>query len=389
MTSSPFLFTVCQVGAEPALKKEITRDYPGLRFAFSRPGFITFKSESPLAADFELKSVFARAYGLSLGKGDFASVEQLVLDAIKTLQDANTDSTSNGGRAARSKLRLHVWERDQHKPGEEPKDFQPGAWKATLFGKLKQMPEFASLFLEGAEACPGELVLDVIAVDENQVWIGAHVHTQAHARWPGGAPPIALPPEAPSRAYLKLEEALHWSEISVRAEDIAVEIGSAPGGASYALLKRGLHVVGIDPGEMDPRVLAFGEDRFFHMKQPVASVRREDLPDIVHWLLLDMNVAPNITLYQIDRLQARMKSSLLGVLLTVKLNEWKMADEIPQYLEHIRAMGMKDVGATQLATNKQEIFVYGLTAKGLTRKQSQFGGAGGGGGPTGRRKIIR
>jgi len=364
--ASQFIFTVCQVGAEPTLKKEITRVHPELRFAFSRPGFVTFKSENPLEADFELNSVFARAYGLSLGKSDLGTLETLVKDTAQVLQDYQKYNEKSG------KLRLHIWERDQHKPGEEPKDFKPGAWKAAVFTKIKQMPEYSELFADGAEARPGEMVLDLVAVEEDQIWAGAHIHTEFHPRWPGGAPPIALPPEAPSRAFLKLEEALLWSEISVRPEDVAVEIGSAPGGASYALLKRGLNVVGIDPAEMDPRVLAFGEDRFFHMKQTIASTRREDLPDLVQWLLLDMNVAPSITLFQVDRLQARMRSTLLGVLLTIKLNEWKTADEIPDMLAHIKAMGMEEVRATQLATNKQEIFVYGLTRRGLGRKQSQF-----------------
>src|SRR6185437_10545251 len=142
-----------------------------LRFAFSRPGFITFKSEKPLALDFELDSVFARAYGLSLGKSGLAEVEKLILDTTHPISSGNP-----------GKLRLHIWERDQHKPGEEPKDFKPGAWKAAVFAKVKQMPEFASLFLDGAEARPGETVLDLVSVEENQVWIGAHLHNESHAR---------------------------------------------------------------------------------------------------------------------------------------------------------------------------------------------------------------
>ena len=38
--TSPFLFTVCQVGAEGALKNEVLRSHPELRFAYSRPGFV-------------------------------------------------------------------------------------------------------------------------------------------------------------------------------------------------------------------------------------------------------------------------------------------------------------------------------------------------------------
>jgi hypothetical protein len=59
------------VGAEGVLKKELSRDYLGddaLRFAFSKPGFLTFKKAVGLFdLDFSLSSVFARSYGISWG----------------------------------------------------------------------------------------------------------------------------------------------------------------------------------------------------------------------------------------------------------------------------------------------------------------------------------
>ena len=68
MKTSQFIFAVCQIGAEPALKQEVTRLHPELRFAYSRPGFVTFKSEKVLAPGFRLHSILARAYGLSFGR---------------------------------------------------------------------------------------------------------------------------------------------------------------------------------------------------------------------------------------------------------------------------------------------------------------------------------
>ena len=70
----------------------------------------------------------------------------------------------------------------------------------------------------------------------------------------------------------------------------------------------------------------------------------------------------------LDRLASRMKGSLLGLMLTVKLNEWSFADEIPDWVENVRAMGMAKVRATQLAGNRQEIVIYGLTRKGRDRR---------------------
>ena len=40
----------------------------------------------------------------------------------------------------------------------------------------------------------------------------------------------------------------------MRAGDVAIELGAAPGGAAYALLARGLRVYGIDSAEMAPAV---------------------------------------------------------------------------------------------------------------------------------------
>jgi hypothetical protein len=115
---------------------------------------------------------------------------------------------------------------------------------------------------------------------------------------------------------------------------------------------------------MDPQVLQ--HPNFTHIQKSVNQVPREDLPESVQWLLLDMNVEPNVSLYAVDRLASRMKDSLHGLLLTVKLNQWKFADEIPYFLEHVKAMGMVRAKAIQLAYHRQEILIYGLTRRGQT-----------------------
>jgi 23S rRNA (cytidine2498-2'-O)-methyltransferase len=365
---SLFLFTVCQVGAEKALKEEVARDYPDLRFAFSRPGFVTFKSVSkPLGDEFELRSVFARAYGLSLGRKitnttDQARVDSIVKEAREVFQAA-----ANPPR----KLRLHVFERDLYAPGEEAQDYQPGLKAGALERAVRQHPEAQDLFHTDSEAQVGDPVLDLIGVEENEWWVGFHRHTFSHSPVPGGRWKIILPPEAPSRAYLKLEEALRWSGAPIRSGDGAVEIGSAPGGASYALLQRGVDVIGIDPGAMDPVVLNFkGPARFYHEARSVTVIRREELPESVQWLLVDMNTGPDTAIYPLERFAIRMQDSLLGVVMTLKLNEWDFAQHIPNWLERIRKMGMARVRATQLPHNRREICVVGLTRMGVARLKS-------------------
>jgi 23S rRNA (cytidine2498-2'-O)-methyltransferase len=363
---SVFLFAVCQVGAEKALKEEVARDYPDLRFAFSRPGFVTFKSlTKPLADDFELRSVFARAYGLSLGRKITETTDPARAEAI--LNEAREISGQVGGP-----LRLHIFERDLYAPGEEAQDYQPGLRAGALERAVRQaagvVEGAGDLFFPESEARAGDAVLDLIGVEENEWWVSFHRQTSEHIAAPGGRWKIIQPPEAPSRAYLKLEEALRWSGAPVRPGDGAVEIGSAPGGASYALLQRGVDVIGIDPGAMDPVVLNFkGPARFFHEARSVTTVRREELPESVQWLLVDMNTGPDTAIYPVERLAIRMENSLLGVIMTLKLNEWSFSKHIPNWLERIREMGMTRVRATQLAHNRREICVVGMTRQGLAR----------------------
>ena len=70
-TASSFLFTTCQAGAEKLLKVELERTHPEMRFAFSRPGLVTFKNASTdgvVSPSVSIGASFARTYGASVGQ---------------------------------------------------------------------------------------------------------------------------------------------------------------------------------------------------------------------------------------------------------------------------------------------------------------------------------
>ena len=360
MTTPPpsqFLVTVCQTGAEGALKQEVAREHPDLRSAFARPGLVTFKSTgAPIAADFALRSVFARSWAAALGPAH--TVDEVIATARRL--------------AAPRPLRLHVWERDSagildEKPDSiaaSKSDGQSGdarsanaTTRPTAELRAALLAAGESLFSDSEKASIGDHAFDVITAGEEPFFLGHHVHSASRSPYPGGRIPVEVPADAPSRAYRKLEEALAWSGAPLRRGQVAVEIGSAPGGASLALLRRGLEVVGVDPGAMADVVLA--SPRFVHIRQSVGEVRRADLPARVDWLLLDVNLAPQVALHAIVGLVAQLRPTLRGVLLTLKLNDWAMAARIPDLLRRVEAMKMTDVRATQLPGNRQEFFAWG------------------------------
>lgn len=329
-----FVFTICAPGLEGSLKDDVARHRPALRLAFSRPGFVTFKIDGEVPPEVPRPSPWARAWGASLGRAAHAD------DALKIIPDGPT--------------RLHVFARNPEVEGAATR-------VAEVEGELREAG--GARFLPGSVAAAGELVTDVIvAAGEPNVVVGMHVHEAGRSPHPGGAVPVEVPADAPSRAYAKIEEAIAWAGLPVKAGQVAVEIGSAPGGAAYALARRGVTVWGVDPGAMDRGVLDFvgpGGARVHHVAETLASVRWEALPRRVDWLLMDVNLAPPVAIHGLGRLVPAWKHTLRAAVLTLKMNDAAVRRGLPIYLERVAGLGFSDVQVTHLPSNRAELCVIG------------------------------
>jgi 23S rRNA (cytidine2498-2'-O)-methyltransferase len=202
----------------------------------------------------------------------------------------------------------------------------------------------------------GDLVLDVILVEPNLWWVGYHRASFLVTRRAGGIfDEISLPYEAVSRAYLKMEEALRWSRMPVRRGERACEIGCAPGGSCQALLNRGLQVLGIDPAEMHPAV--FDHPNFRHLRMRGNEVKRRELRG-VSWLMTDMNVAPKYTLDTVEDLVTHDDVDIQGMLLTLKLLDWKHADDTEEYRARVQSWGFSKIRMRQMQHNRREFCLF-------------------------------
>lgn len=361
-----FVFMTCRAGAEGAVKEEVARTQPEWHFSFSRPGFVTFKhvGERPLDERqlAERHWTFAHAHGFSLGRVKGEKLEELAaavwaLDAVSPL-------------AADGKLAdIHVWQLAS--PGDDVDDEQfvtplceeiAAALRAASpesCEKLRAMPRVGQ-----HPARRNSCVLDVIVFAPGEWWIGYHRAVRRHERWAGGAIPVSLPEHAVSRAYAKIQEAIAWSDLPLAAEDECVEIGCAPGGASQALLERGMFVTGIDPAVVDAAVLA--HPRFRHLKKRGKDVRRKEFEG-VRWLAADMNIAPEATLEEVEAIVQHPGLSIRGMVLTLKLTDWKMAAKLPEFVARVRSWGYREVRTRQLTTGGQEVCLVALKRKALRR----------------------
>ncbi|MEP7042099.1 MAG: 23S rRNA (cytidine(2498)-2'-O)-methyltransferase RlmM [Dokdonella sp.] len=185
----------------------------------------------------------------------------------------------------------------------------------------------------------------------------------AHASaWPGGIPRLKFPRAAPSRSTLKLEEALlvllddgereRWLKPGMRA----VDLGASPGGWTWQLVNRSLHVTAVDNGPMDATLLASG--LVDHLR---ADGFRYRPAKPVDWLVCDMVEQPRRVTELIAQwfAQGHCRHAIFNLKLPMK----KRYDEVQLCFAILRdaatTAGLRlDLRAKQLYHDREEITVF-------------------------------
>ncbi|WP_083608030.1 23S rRNA (cytidine(2498)-2'-O)-methyltransferase RlmM [Teredinibacter haidensis] len=119
----------------------------------------------------------------------------------------------------------------------------------ALTGKVSKTARYRAqlLFLDGSSAFVGLYPLS------------------SSSQWLAGVPRLRLPKQAPSRATLKLEEAWHhfvpakdWDK-RLAPSMRAVDLGAAPGGWTWQLVRRSMFVDAVDNGPMAKELMESGQ----------------------------------------------------------------------------------------------------------------------------------
>ncbi|GHE85199.1 23S rRNA (cytidine(2498)-2'-O)-methyltransferase RlmM [Thalassotalea profundi] len=110
-----------------------------------------------------------------------------------------------------------------------------------------------------------------------------------------GIPRLKFPNQAPSRSTLKLDEAFlyfipkdEW-ETRLTSGLNAVDLGAAPGGWTYQLVRRGMMVTSIDNGPMAESLMETGQVKH----RMVDGFKYIPQKQNVHWLVCDMIEKPD------------------------------------------------------------------------------------------------
>lgn len=338
----PFLLATCPAGAESVLRSLLPAIRSELRPAFARPGLLTFKSDVSVPPDALRPHPLVRAWGVSLGlAADDATLERIAASAP-------TGAV------------LQAFPGEAGPPGRVPPKVL-ARWADLARAEGERVAAVLGDRVRTGAAAPGDAVLDVIVRPDEPLVLAWHRHGPGRGPLPGGRWDLRPPPDAPSRAWAKLEELCAWSGADPRAGERVLEIGCAPGGATVALLDRGCEVVGVDPQPVTlPDRLA---DRpFRRIPHRIESVPRDDLPDEVHWIVVDAGVAAPVAIHALPGLVRRWRDSLRAVILTLKLPEWTLAGRTPDMLGKLTEIGLSRVDAAHLPSFRREVGAIGWVA---------------------------
>ena len=178
----------------------------------------------------------------------------------------------------------------------------------------------------------------------------------------GGIQRLRFPREAPSRSTLKLEEAWHTfvprDEWSVRLHQgmQAADLGAAPGGWTYQLVRQGMFVYAIDNGPMDKALMA--TEQIEHLREDGFVW---EPPRRLDWLVCDIVDKPMRVIDMIERWLVRRwcREAIFNLKLPMK-QRWQEVERCLSRLEQslARAGVAAEMHCKQLYHDREEVTVH-------------------------------
>ena len=85
-----------------------------------------------------------------------------------------------------------------------------------------------------------------------------------------------------------------------------------------------------------------------------------------------MSVTPTYTLDAIEEIVSHDRVSVTGVIMTMKLTDWKLVNDVPALMKRAGALGFKFVRSRQLAFNRREFCMVAVKDRYALRKSRKI-----------------
>lgn len=347
------LLCYCRAGFEPELAAELTEraalgGLPGYARTERNSGFVEFLGTDAIAVSRALpfaSLIFARQKLLRLADLRNLDPKDRIAPIVAALAAAFPDGVSTPPYG-------DLWV--EHPDSDEAK---PLAGLARSFGNaLRPALRKAGWLTRSDDTRRPRLHVVFLAGDHAML---AQSDVRDSSPWPLGIPRLRMHADAPSRSALKLEEAiLTLLDDDERARLLrdgmrGADLGAAPGGWTWVLMRQGLHVTSIDNGPLRQHLLDSG--RVDHLREDGFQWQPKAPLD---WMVCDMVEQPR-------RVAERMGTWLREgwcrhTIFNLKLPMKKRWDETRLCLDLFERQAQKPllIRARQLYHDREEITVF-------------------------------
>ena len=170
-----------------------------------------------------------------------------------------------------------------------------GIWNTLLRLGKKISPDVEKRMRPTHRLKSGGLVLQLLLTKDG-IWHSRQPIETMRITHPGGILRMKWDPLAPSRSYLKMEEALEFMPVQPVPGEKVIDLGAAPGGWTYSFVKRGCDVLAVDHGPMKLADPQDGWGKVQHIRENGITFQPPPHWPQVDWLVADMLIAPGVAL---------------------------------------------------------------------------------------------
>ena len=248
---------------------------------------------------------------------------------------------------------LDVWVPDADETN--PLAHEASELERAIVEKLSAQPAWAARRVTEARAALTEngLYAQMCMMADGRLAVGAGPAREAPSLAPGGRLRVHVSESAPSRAAMKLVEALTWLDRDPEPGDQCVDLGAAPGGWTWVLLERRARVIAVDPGNLAPPLR--GKKGLEHIR---ADAFKVELEEPVDWLFCDMAFRPLEVAGLLAKWARRGWARMLVA--NLKLPMKKKAEMLFRVRDILSDGGWQHLRVRQLYHDRDEVTVAGV-----------------------------
>ncbi|MEN9833870.1 MAG: hypothetical protein RL011_63 [Pseudomonadota bacterium] len=302
-------------------------------------------------------SVFARQ--LLPRATQFEISEQQPIEAIVKATLKRLEVLSKRANRHTSPWTLHAFAQD-----DDPATAIANQIEKSLLQAVKQrLPRLYERYIPAAQAqAPGFtdsekdnlLLVQIYVSTVTDIWFSTASLGEGPSRFVAGNQRMRHFPGAPSRSSSKLEEALVLLGRAPKSGETAIDLGAAPGGWTFTMVRHGASVTAIDHGALKlPADKKFSE-RVTHLKENGLTYRPISPVD---WVVCDMLVGSRETLAVLDRWLSQGLAK--NFVFNVKLPQAKPWPVIRDALDLLARYPWAVMRAKHLFHDRQEITLMG------------------------------